>query len=67
MFSRILDMKQTHQTLFGVIILFAIIVFWRGVFGLLDKFLFPNMPALSLWISVIGGLIILIVMHYAAQ
>jgi hypothetical protein len=60
-------MKQQHQTFFGIIILFAIIVFWRGVFGLLDQYFIPNHQAMSLWLSVIVGLVILVVMHYAAK
>ena len=46
-------------TLYAVIIGFAVIAFWRGVWGLLDIFLFPNDYVLSLVSSLIIGVIIL--------
>lgn len=48
--------KLIDATLIGI----AIVAFWRGVWGLLDLYLFPNNYQLSLWISALAGLIILI-------
>ncbi|MBU1252349.1 MAG: hypothetical protein KJ905_02030 [Nanoarchaeota archaeon] len=37
----------------------AIIAFWRGVWGLMDLYLFPNNPVWSFSFSVLIGVIIL--------
>jgi hypothetical protein len=47
------------KILFAVLIGFAVVSFWRGVWGLMDLYLFPNNYVLSLWISVLIGLGIL--------
>jgi len=39
----------------------AIIVFWRGVWGLLDLYLFPDQPLLSYIICIIIGLAIVFI------
>ena len=44
----------------AILILFAIICFWRGCWGLMDLYLFPNNYELSLWVSVGVGVVILI-------
>ena len=44
---------------YTILIAFAIVSFWRGVWGLMDVYLFPNNYILSLSISVLIGLIIL--------
>jgi len=38
----------------------AIVGFWRGVRGLMDIYLFPGNPTLSLFTSITIGLIILL-------
>jgi len=60
-------MEAKHQLLFTIVIAFAVISFWRGVWGLMDLFFFPNNYQLSLWTSVIVGLVILWVTNYAAK
>lgn len=47
------------RVLYAILIAFAVVSFWRGVWGLMDEFLFPGNYLLSLWISVIIGLAIL--------
>jgi len=37
----------------------AIVSFWRGVWGLMDLYLFPENLALSFGVSIIFGLVIL--------
>jgi Fuseless len=53
--------------LFAILIGFAVVSFWRGVWGLMDEFLFPNNYTLSLVISVALGLAILIYTKYARK
>lgn len=52
--------RRTLKKVFFTILLgFAIIAFWRGAWGLLDIYLFPNRLELSLWISIFIGIFIL--------
>ncbi len=67
MYEKISKMKAKHQTLFAIIIAFAVIAFWRGIWGLMDEYLFPENYTLSLIISVFVGLGILIGTHYVAN
>jgi len=67
MFSKITKMKLHHQTIFSLIIGTAVIAFWRGVWGLMDIYLFPSDLQISLWSSVIIGLGILGITHYVVK
>lgn len=67
MFRRISKMRTRHQIIFAILIGFAVISFWRGVWGLMDEYLFPENYQLSLWVSLILGIVILIVTHYATK
>lgn len=51
------DFKKISLT---ILVAFAIISFWRGVWQLMDFYLFPNNYVLSNWISLFLGLGILI-------
>ncbi|MCK4968763.1 MAG: hypothetical protein KAS12_06940, partial [Candidatus Aenigmarchaeota archaeon] len=46
---------------------FAVISFWRGVWGLMDEYLFPENYKLSLWVSLFLGMFILIITNYATK
>ncbi len=52
-------LEVNHQKLFALIIGVAVIMFWHGIWGLLDVYLFPNDPGLRFLISAIIGLTIL--------
>ncbi|MBD3304070.1 hypothetical protein GF343_02915 [Candidatus Woesearchaeota archaeon] len=68
MLERFKKIKSKHRKiLFAVIIGFAVISFWRGVWGLLDIYLFPDNYALSLWVSVIIGIAVLVITDYATK
>ncbi len=67
MFQKISKMKSKHQIIFAIVIAFAVISFWRGVWGLMDEYLFPANLELSLWASVIIGIAILALTHQAAK
>jgi hypothetical protein len=64
---RISQLQDKHQLLFAIIIAFAVVAFWRGIWGLMDAYIFPNNYALSSWISVFIGLAVLIATDYAAK
>ncbi len=60
-------MKHHHKTLFALIIAFAVIAFWRGLWGLFDIYVFPENYELSLWTTMVVGIVILVGTHYAAR
>ena len=51
--------RGIKKVLYTILIAFAIVSFWRGVWGLMDLYLFPNNEILSFSISVLIGLVIL--------
>lgn len=53
------EFKANHSTANAMIMLLAAIMFWRGIWGLLDLYLFPGYPALSYLICIaIGGIVL---------
>jgi len=60
-------MNIWKKRLFALIIGTAVILFWRGIWGLADKLLFPNNYLLSSTVSVIAGLLILLATHHAIK
>lgn len=67
MFQKIMQMEIKHQVIFAVIIGFSVISFWRGAWGLMDLYLFPDDYHISLWISIIIGILILIITNYVVK
>jgi hypothetical protein len=67
MLARINKMKLHHQVVFAVVIAFAVISFWRGTWGLMDLYLFSHDYNLSLWASVVIGILILVATNYATK
>jgi hypothetical protein len=54
--------KRKKRTLFlSLKIVIGVVMVWRGIWGLLDYYLFPNNPALSYGISTLLGLFIIFV------
>lgn len=52
--------KRTLKKVFHTIVIgFAIVAFWRGVWGLMDIYLFPGNEVLSYTVSAILGIAIL--------
>ncbi len=60
-------MSRVQRIGFAIMIAFAVISFWRGLWGLLDYYLFPGNYKLSLWTSLLIGMIILIVTDYLSR
>lgn len=63
MYKKFQKMGYFRQIIFALLVGFAIVAFWRGVWGLLDVYLLPTNVALSMWASAAIGVIILIVTH----
>ena len=55
----IIKFKDTYPTANVIIVVIAIIAFWRGIWGLLDVILFPNSPMLSYLSSIVIGALVL--------
>lgn len=51
--------RNLKNILFTIVIAFAIVSFWRGIWGLMDLYLFPENQVVSLLVSVLLGIIIL--------
>ncbi len=49
--------SHLHILLVGM----AVILFWRGAWGLMDLYLFPDNPLVSYIVSLVAGFIILII------
>jgi len=61
--------KKRPAPLSTILIAGAIIMFWRGVWGLMDVYLFPNDPPLSYGISFIISVLlyIFVVRHHVSN
>jgi hypothetical protein len=57
--TEVAKLKELHPTINAIIVLFAIIMLWRGVWGLLDIYLFPGSPTFSALLSIGLGALIL--------
>ncbi|MBU1120476.1 hypothetical protein KJ660_01225, partial [Candidatus Micrarchaeota archaeon] len=65
MLKQFCELRSHHQLIFALIIGFAVISFWRGMWGLLDFYLFDLVGEhLSYWISIFMGLVILVASGY---
>ncbi|MBU2524779.1 hypothetical protein KKG71_06325 [Patescibacteria group bacterium] len=51
--------KKKYPNLHTIIVVASVVLVWRGIWGLLDLYLFPSNPALSYLTSTLLGLIIL--------
>ncbi len=55
----IVKFKETYPTTNVMVVVIAIIAFWRGIWGLFDVVLFPNSPVLSYLSSIAVGALVL--------
>ncbi len=60
-------LRKKNPVMFAILIGTSVVLFWRGMWGLLDLYLFPNIPWLSYVLSVITGLVILYVTHFLTR
>jgi hypothetical protein len=54
-------LKERHRNLYALIVGMAIILYWRGIWGLADVYMFPNDPAISFSVSAIVGIALLFI------
>ena len=67
MLSEFKHLKKNHPVIFALLIAFAVISFWRGIWGLWDIYILPNDYKTSLWLSFVVGLGILVLTQYAVK
>lgn len=70
MFRKILTLKSQHQVIFAVVIIFAVVEVWRGIWGLRDVLgasLMADNPALDYSLSLVTGLAVLWLTHYVVK
>ncbi len=61
MFKKIRKYLSTRKNLRIIIDLLGIIIVWRGIWGLLDLFVFPENQLLSYLTSIVLGFILLLI------
>jgi hypothetical protein len=54
-------LKIKHRNLYALIVGLAVILYWRGIWGLADVYLFPDNSALSFSVSAILGIVLLFI------
>ncbi len=62
--KRLKKSRKNAHIYFALLIGIAVVSFWRGAWGLMDLYLFPDNPSLSFVVSLVVGLSILISTHY---
>lgn len=50
---------MSSNPLVYLIAVVAIVLMWRGLWGLMDQYIFPKNPKLSYWLSFVVGFLIL--------
>jgi hypothetical protein len=64
MYDKFKKLKTHHQLIWSLIIATALVSVWRGIWGLMDLFIFPSSKLISVITSLTIGIIIFIVIHY---
>lgn len=67
MYSKFSKLEAKHQTIFGIIIALGLVLLHRGISGLMDLYVLPDVPEISHILSVMIALFILVSTHYAIK
>jgi len=59
--------KAKHRHVYSILTGLGIIIFWRGIWGILDAYLLPGHQLLSYLISIMIGLLILYLNDFALK
>ena len=65
--QKVAEFKQRHPNANAVVIVLGIIMLWRGVWGLLDTYLFPGQQVLSYLVSIVLGVLILYLDDFSVE
>jgi len=61
--SHFRKLSQLDIFIYSLMAAIGVISFWRGLWGIMDEYLFPENPKLSYWVSVIIGFSLLALTH----
>ncbi len=67
MFKKYKNRNKLYRFMYHLITGLAMVIFWRGAWGLMDLYLFPGNQALSYVVSIIFGLILLFINDFSAS
>lgn len=54
---------KKHTNIHTVMVVAGVVMVWRGLWGIMDLFLFPDFPLLSYWVSLMGGIVLLLLVE----
>lgn len=57
--GKIEQLKERYPSVNVIVIILAIIMLWRGIWGLLDTYVFPGSPTFSNLFCIVLGVVIL--------
>jgi len=57
-------MKVKNRTIKALLVATGVVLFWRGAWGLMDLYLFPNNLPLSFVSSLLLGILVLKLTHH---
>jgi uncharacterized membrane-anchored protein len=66
-FSKFKELGHINQMFASLIVFVGIILVWRGVYNIMNKYWFPDYPAFSDVSGIVVGLIILTLTHYIVK
>lgn len=61
MLEKIIKEVSLFDVLIIILSSLSVVAFWRGIWNLMDKYIFPSNFLLSQLITIIGGIILLII------
>lgn len=67
MIKKITTFKRKHKVCFAILIGLAVVAFWRGAWGIMDVYIFPDNYGLSSLICLVAGIGLLWVTNYVVE
>lgn len=67
MIAKIKTFKRRHKVCFAILIGFAVVAFWRGAWGIMDVYIYPNDYGVSSFISLGIGIGLLVITDYIVE
>lgn len=67
MIKKIATFKKRHKVVFAIIIGLAVVAFWRGAWGIMDVYVFPNNYGISSIVCLMVGMGLLYATNYIVE
>lgn len=65
--NRLHKMRRENNLAFAMTVSLSVVLFWRGAWGLMDKFFFPDHDTLSYTLSTLIGIGVLYYTHHLTK